>query len=302
MKNLIHIILFSILLLSCNFNSGSEQIDSIDDSEKRNENWVWFVDTETKIGEWIPVGDENPVQNGEYTLFYYNGIIRQKGKIKNGIDCDTIYYFNLEGQVIRKSITLNDSLYSYYTDGKYKNYTASGILHEVGEKKDNKDNGLYTQYYTNGNKSQEYFSILGLIEGKAFWWYEDGKIEAIELYKNGVVDGIAEKYFPNGNKQWNINYSNGKKNGLAEYWYENGIRKSSLSWKNGNPEGIYITWFENGNINYQIEYKNGLRNGHAAYFYESGNKEKEGNFKNDEKIGVWKEWDEEGNLINEENF
>ena len=84
MKRLLIFIFFTFLLWSCNHNS-------IDDKEKRNENWCWWVDAKTNKGEWIPIKDETTVEKGKYTLFYSNGNLREKGKLNSGKRIDTIY-------------------------------------------------------------------------------------------------------------------------------------------------------------------------------------------------------------------
>ena len=48
--------LLTIVLYSCN--------KGINDSSKRNENWVWFVDKPTGQGIWIPLGGKAILENG----------------------------------------------------------------------------------------------------------------------------------------------------------------------------------------------------------------------------------------------
>ena len=50
--------LFVFLFFSCN-QSG------INDKSKRNENWIWWVDKTTGVGEWIPAADQTTVKDGE---------------------------------------------------------------------------------------------------------------------------------------------------------------------------------------------------------------------------------------------
>ena len=79
MRNKLVLIFLTILLFGCNSEEG------IHDLEKRNENWCWFINEETGKGEWIPIGDKTTVSDGDYKLFFCNGEIRQKGKLRNEV-------------------------------------------------------------------------------------------------------------------------------------------------------------------------------------------------------------------------
>jgi hypothetical protein len=50
----------------------------IDDVNKRNEKWAWWIDQSSGIGSWILIGDEKTFKSGHYTLFYRNGHIYQR--------------------------------------------------------------------------------------------------------------------------------------------------------------------------------------------------------------------------------
>ncbi len=121
---------FLLLLLTC-YGCGP----SMDDKEKRNENWIWFVNKETGKGSWVPFGNEMTVPDGNYTAFYSSGKIREKGKIAAEKNIDTIYYFDINETMIKYTV-LGDTTYSYYLhDGPYKAYTAKGELEVEGEVK-----------------------------------------------------------------------------------------------------------------------------------------------------------------------
>jgi hypothetical protein len=75
--------------------------NGIDDASKRNKNWCWFVNKETGKGEWVPIKDETNLPDGEYSLFFSNGSIRQKGKLKDKKDCDTTFSSLLKAEEIK---------------------------------------------------------------------------------------------------------------------------------------------------------------------------------------------------------
>lgn len=272
--------------------------DDINDASKRNENWVYFIDDQTKIGKWIPIGENTTVENGKYTLFYFNGNIMEKGVIKNKEKYDTIYSYDIDGKLFKRSYKTSDSTYEFYRDGKYKTYTPKGVLMQVGEKRANLDVGMYINYYENGNKEQENIrDTNSLVQGVALWWYESGQLQSSEEYLNGELNGTSYKYFPSGQIESKRNYKIGIRDGIVETWYENGQQKAKCFYKNGKAEGEFIYWYENSKIKAKVTYQNNIKNGKYENYYENGQKYQSGFFNKDEKSGIWKEWDEEGNLL-----
>lgn len=115
-------LLISIIIYGCR-NRG------IEDTSKRNEKNIWFVDQATGKGNWVPYGDHTTITNGNYTAFYHNGKIREKGKLLNGEPFDTIYYYDLTETLVKYSIFKQDSSSFYYlNEGPYKSYSPMGEL------------------------------------------------------------------------------------------------------------------------------------------------------------------------------
>lgn len=122
--------------------------------------------------------------------------------------CDSItasYYrlieYNSEGQSI----------------GDVKDYYITGEVQWVGRfsfidkfnSQNNKEQGICTWYYKNGNKSSQ------------------------SNYLDGVKSGKSVTYFENGNRESELFYINGVKNGLAISWYESGLLRSYATYKDG---------------------------------------------------------------------
>ena len=55
-------LLLLILIYGCNAD--------INDRDKRNENWVYWLDSKTGKSSWIPVSDQTTVKDGKYISFY----------------------------------------------------------------------------------------------------------------------------------------------------------------------------------------------------------------------------------------
>ena len=69
-------------------------------------------------------------------------------------------------------------------------------------------------------------------EGEIKWFHENGKLERIVSFKNGLIEGEDN------------------------YFYESGIKAKVISFKAGNKEGPYNTYLENGKLINSIIYKN----------------------------------------------
>jgi antitoxin component YwqK of YwqJK toxin-antitoxin module len=156
------------LIFSCNTESEKNK-------DKRNENWCWWVDDDSGKGMWIPIKNKSTVENGRYTLFYFNGNVYEKGTMTNKKRVDTTFFYNPSGKCYGYQVDFSDTgrIY-YYKDGRYKIYYNSGSLYYVG---------IVTNHYEGDQL-------------KVF--YKNGKLSSDRKWKNGV--GFTPEYFKNGKR------------------------------------------------------------------------------------------------------
>ena len=69
MNKTIIFVLALLTLWSCATNSIEEDKEYINDTNKRNENWCWFQDSDSGKGYWVKVGKFNTVKNGNKVFF-----------------------------------------------------------------------------------------------------------------------------------------------------------------------------------------------------------------------------------------
>src|SRR5262245_15374906 len=138
----------------CPFYILSCRESGINDESKRNENWIWWVDKSTRKGEWISAGNRTSVKDGEFTIFYYNGLVYSQGKLKDGSEIDTTFYFNFESKTCKYIIHMGDSSYNYYpVNGPYTGMYYKGGKREEGVVENNKPGDRWTWYFPNGRVS-----------------------------------------------------------------------------------------------------------------------------------------------------
>lgn len=307
-----------ILIYSCN-NAD------INDTNKRNENWVYWVDSNTGEASWIPVKDQTTVKDGKYTSFYSKGTIYEKGKLKNGKNIDTIYWYDQNEKLIHFALIKSDKFIQYYVnDGPYISYFQDGKVFEKATIKKHKVKDQWTRYYNNGNI--EWITDLKEGTGLKTWYFEDGQLSQSTDYVKGKLHGKNESWYKNGQRKEISNWSNGNQNGLFEYFYENGKPEERTNWVNGKTEGKSESWYEdgkqknikffksdlmdgnlkqwytNGQMQLEANFSLGKKNGKAIKYYKNGNLQAEGFYKNDLEDGTFKWYDENGRLVKKVDY
>ena len=104
-----------------------------------------------------------------------------------------------------------------------------------GKIKNGKEDGLWTQWYENGQKSIEV------------------------TYKNGKENGLWIGWYKNGQKNNEGNFKDGKRDSLWTYWNESGQKEWELTYKDGKEDGLIILYSKNGQKSSEWIYKDGER-------------------------------------------
>ena len=304
---------------------GCQNAD-IEDSSKRNENWVYWVDKTSGKASWIPVkSNETTLKDGIYTRFYKTGTIYQKGKLKNGKDIDTIYFYDLNEKLIQYSIVKPDTLIHYYLkNGPYISYSQDGKIfekgiienHQIGDewtkyfdngkidltKKLVNGTGWNYWYYRNGQISDQIYHLNGKTNGELKIWFENGQIREISNWKKGIQEGMYEVYYENGQLEEKVNWINGKRNGKLERWYKNGQKEQEIFFKNGQEDGDVLQWHQNGKTKAILKYISGKPDGKVTTYFENGQIKAEGFYKDGIRNGMFIEYDINGKTINKINY
>ena len=226
---------FSILT-DINYNLNSHKIVSSEFPNGLLETYFTFnkngiLDGENR--EYYEEGDiksifyfKNNVVDGTSISYYQNGNIQEKNTYKNGEENGEgiLYYEN--GNIKEKYFMKNDKLdgeaTAYFEDGKIRNKS----IFKDGVKLEEevyKDNEIIKNTFRNSEIIQQdiYSKIKKLVLRKNL--LNDGKIEYISYYENGVIKEKA--YFINGKQEKEHFFYDEKGNLIKTEIYKNGVKQ-----------------------------------------------------------------------------
>ncbi|UUV22670.1 toxin-antitoxin system YwqK family antitoxin [Paenimyroides aestuarii] len=313
-----------LFLLTVYILIGCSKAD-INDESKRNENWAYWIDEDSGKASWIPVTDETTVENGVYHLFYTNGKLFEKGRLKNKVHVDTVFKYNEMGDVIKYSIHQKDTiLHVYLKDGDYIEKYQNGKIYQNGKLtngtfNDNWEryykngqtefiqdfingNGAITWFFENGNVSSLSYRLNGKTEGKVQHWFKNGNLDEVSYWKNGLQDSLFTYFYENGQMQGRSNFKEGKKQGKSEVWHENGQLKLESFYVDDILHGSFKQWKDNGKLEVDGNYINGQLKSKIYGYHKNGKISTKGNLIDKTPEGIWEIFDESGKLIKKRYF
>ena len=182
--------------------------------------------------------------------------------------------------------------YSEATVGIYNEVlaTASTVTVDYNNKAYlNETNSLYTGYFIEYN--------------------QNGMLNSMKYFKNGVLDGAAYYYSEKGSLSKVSNFKTGVKGDEEVEFYENGQPKKYTIYEKNNQSSVY-SYNSDGDLTKMETYKNGYKNGDAyvlsdgviiekeffindklegdaSSYYSEGQAKSSGKFKNDLRDGKW---------------
>ena len=157
---------------------------------------------------------------------------------------------------------------------------------KVDQKKNEELDGLWFDYYENGNLREKGYYKNGKVDGLWEEYFEDGQLSIRKNYKNGILDGLYENYHENGNLEEIGYYNNGKKDGLWEIYFEDGQIAHKWPFKNDSFDGNVESYYKNGKLSFKGNYINREEDGIFYWYYENGQKNRIRNYKNGKQDGI----------------
>ena len=91
--------------------------------------------------------------------------------------------------------------------------------------------GPFVFYTDGGGKLIEGNYRDGMQEGLWTTWYENGQRSAIDHFHSGLQDGLHTSWYANGQKALEGNYRAGKREGVWTRWDPNGLTSRQQTWR-----------------------------------------------------------------------
>ena len=246
----------------------------VEDSQESRENMRKIINTH--FGEdanpWCLLqgdGNGNLIKGSQRMWEYYNKYPKRVA-FKNG---KLIAFFASRDEPTwwdRQDAPHNTIPYTYKDNGRtieegYDETTGESVITKIY--KGNKENGVYEE------------------------WYPNGQMSSHTEWKDGRPNGAHEQWNESGQKLTHIEWKDGRRNGVSEQWYSNGQIKSHHEYKDGVVNGITELWHENGQKKLHQEYGDKLIQTDMSdeFGFIPGIDDAE--YK---PVGVWEQWNSEG--------
>lgn len=95
------------------------------------------------------------------------------------------------------------------------------------------DTTYFEEYFETDTIFKSYIRINNKLNGKVIEYFEDGKVRAIDNYKNDVLHGIVKHYHPKTRKvSFDMNLINGKSDGPSSFYDSTGQVTKTNYWHN----------------------------------------------------------------------
>lgn len=114
-------------------------------------------------------------------------------------------------------------------------YSENAVVEE-GRFVNNKKEGLWIAYFSNGKKKSEIVYKNNIPNGRVKFYYPNGNVLEEGTWINSRWEGKYKYYYENGQISYDWNFLNGRREGVQKYFSETGELKYSGIWKNGLEE------------------------------------------------------------------
>ncbi len=240
---------------------------------------------------------ESGTIKGKSTGYFQNGkSLDYKMEPAEAKDWNTVTYYYPDGTVKMKGSFVDnmpvDTLFLYYSSGK---------ISRIGKMdSQNKETGLWTEYYRNGNIASTCSYESGKKHGDEIFYSWDGRKTMKTIWKNGIITE-AIIYNPDGTENEKTVPSN--KRITLDYYFMDGnisyLYKRINSKNNGDIHGKYFVYAPDGTILEETDYKDHQKHGISKTYYPTGKLKAYCEYKNDMGDGMYLQYNENDTLIAE---
>ena len=190
-----------------------------------------------------------------------------------------------------------------------KKYYDNGQLMFEGNTIDGEENGLWKEYYENGNNRSKWFFQDGIIIYNDCWSITGIPVNCIDSetltenslptsnqYINGEKDGLWITYWDEGTPRYVDYMKDGKRHGPFTWYWENGNISGTGNYIEGKENGIYTQYNRDGSLRSEETYTDGKYDGVSKYYSNYGKVFIEKVFKENKQISI-QCFDKNGNKV-----
>lgn len=153
-------------------------------------------------------------------------------------------------------------------------------------------------WYRNGQLKSLFDKSIGVKKE----WDENGYLESVINYRNGVRNGLSEHYYPNGQVASRTTFKYGEEDGPCETWHPNGQLRSHMNYKNGKLNGLYERWHPNGQLSFRCNYYASKIDGLCEAWHPNGQLESRKHSHNEKLNGLFETWYDNGQYSQRVNY
>lgn len=209
-------------------------------------------------------------------------------------------------------------------------HKTSGEKLGEGEYLNNKQHGMWTFYYKNGQKSNEgemieeqrtgewkgyhetgelmwkanyvikektesgFTMMIGGMEGVKTSFFKSGKVWKEEEFRDGVKNGRSQEYYEDGKPKEIAWFKNNQKDGQATEWYPSGKKRMEGANAADEKTGKWRFYHDNGQMAADASFIKNKPEGAWRFFSREGKLMKDGSYKEGKEIGLWNFYDGSG--------
>lgn len=153
--------------------------------------------------------------------------------------------------------------------------------------------GIYIEYYPDGQKFCEGKYDNGVITGEWQYWHPNGQLCKSIEFKGGKPEGKIEVYREDGTLEGVQQFKNGVRNGEWVSYYDDGkTPKIKVPIEDGKIVGERTTYYPDGTLRQSATFDAGLVDGVVIEYDESGKKVGEAIFEKGQRKAIEKESNE----------
>lgn len=230
------------LLNKAPFNQGQLPLVSQANFEdgKLNGKWVIYDALKRRLCEWEFTDGK---RNGQSTWWYTNGLKMREISYRNGTIDGELNEWNRNSKQVTRDVYKDGSHLNAKTE-YYPNRTkkAEGtVLYPklVLETPDNWLECTLAAYSQSGEPVKQ---------GVWTTWYTNGQKEREGRYENDEPSGELIWWHDNGQKSLVANYRDGKRHGTWTWWHDNGLKSIQGEYAYDKPVSNWLWWKETGKV------------------------------------------------------